>query len=227
METAKQRGQSFGLVVGFVFTPEVNHIGPLHHGKEALKAMEELKNRKIRAQEAKLRSCYAETIGFSRDEFVRIILVDAAFIIEVLLRFCYKNLQVENDRIFNKPRMLEDVWPDMRMLENQLPFFILEDLFDHERNIVGIQTTIIDLSYHFFKTLMHMKDMEDIEDTLTRIRPPHQVEHFVDFVRKLYPVPPQLKSKLPQVQGPFQTLTTGVRSSCVMDIPQALPPPTS
>ncbi|CAL8996910.1 unnamed protein product, partial [Prunus brigantina] len=193
------------------YTPQVVSIGPLHHGKEALKAMEELKNRylqdflhrtnvsleyfirKIRAQEAKLRSCYAETIGFSRDEFVRIILVDAAFIIEVLLRFCYKNLQVVNDRIFNKPRMLDDVWPDMRMLENQLPFFILEDLFDHERNIVGIQTTIIDLSYHFFKTLMHMEDMED---TLTRIRPPHQVEHFVDFVRKLYPLPPPLKSKV-------------------------------
>ncbi|XP_008245715.1 PREDICTED: UPF0481 protein At3g47200-like [Prunus mume] len=221
------------------YTPQVVSIGPLHHGKEALKAMEELKNRylqdflhrtnvsleyfirKIRAQEAKLRSCYAETIGFSRDEFVRIILVDAAFIIEVLLRFCYKHLRVENDRIFNKPRMLEDVWPDMRMLENQLPFFILEDLFDHERNIVGIQTTIIDLSYHFFKTLMHMKDMEDIEDTLTRIRPPHQVEHFVDFIRKLYPLPPQLKSKLPQVQGPFQTLTIGMMSSCVMDVPQA------
>ena len=129
------------------YTPQVVSIGPLHHGKEGLKAMEDHKKRylqdyirrtrvsladyvqKVKDQEAKLRSCYAETIQVSSDEFVRIILVDAAFIIEVLLRYCFDELQDENDCIFNKPYMLQDVWPDMRLLENQLPFFILEELF--------------------------------------------------------------------------------------------------
>ncbi|XP_068312464.1 UPF0481 protein At3g47200-like [Pyrus communis] len=201
------------------YTPQVVSIGPLHHGKEALKAMEELKYRylkdflertdvkleycirRIRDKEAVLRSCYAETIKFTSDEFVRIILVDAAFIIEILMRFRYKKLRVPTDRMFNKPRMLEDVWPDMRMLENQLPFFILVDLFDQERNRVDTETTsIIDLSHHFFKNLMYLKDTED---ALPQIRPPHEVEHFVDFVRKLYPLPPPQ-----QAQGPLETLLT-------------------
>ncbi|XP_050157484.1 putative UPF0481 protein At3g02645 [Malus sylvestris] len=127
-------------------TPQV--VGPLHHGKKGLQAMEEHKKRYLRDfirrtrvsledyikiikdQEGKIRSCYAETIEFSSYDFVRIVLVDAAFIIEVLLRHRFHELQDENDRIFNKPWMLQDVWPDIRLLENQLPFFVLEDLFD-------------------------------------------------------------------------------------------------
>ncbi|XP_050364074.1 UPF0481 protein At3g47200-like [Argentina anserina] len=185
------------------YTPQVVSIGPLHHGKEGLKAMEELKHRylkeflhrhqtvtsledcimKVKVEEQLLRSCYAETIEYDSDEFVRIILVDAIFIIEVLLRYNYENLQTENDHIFRKPRMLGDVWPDLRMLENQLPFFILEKLF----NVVATEEySIINISHNFFKTLMHIEEMED---TLLRIRS-SPVEHLVDFVWKLYPLPP-------------------------------------
>ncbi|CAL8996927.1 unnamed protein product [Prunus brigantina] len=125
------------------YTPQVISIGPLHHGKEGLEAMEEQKKRyvrdfirrtkvslkdyikKIRDQEARLRSCYAEPIKFSSDEFVKIILVDAAFTIE----FYLKESGHEGDRLLNKPWMFRYVQPDMWMLENQLPFFILEDLY--------------------------------------------------------------------------------------------------
>lgn len=69
--------------------------------------------KKIKDQEAKLRNCYAETIEFNSDEFVAIILVDAAFIIELLLKYNFPELRDENDRIFNKPMMLQDVWPDL------------------------------------------------------------------------------------------------------------------
>ncbi|KAI5355001.1 hypothetical protein L3X38_007896 [Prunus dulcis] len=85
--------------------------------------------KKIRDQEVRLRSCYAETNGFSSDEFVRIILVDAAFIIELLLKHNFRTPRKENDRIFNKPVMFLDLMTDMQLLENQLPFFILEELF--------------------------------------------------------------------------------------------------
>ncbi|KAK9946034.1 hypothetical protein M0R45_011517 [Rubus argutus] len=188
------------------YTPHVVSIGPLHHGKEGLKPMEELKNRylqdfldrtnlslehyinKIRGREVELRGCYAESIPFTSDEFVRIVLVDAAFIIEVLLRYHFHELQDENDRIFKKPRMFEDVWPDMRMLENQLPFFILQDLFDPERIQITSKEklSIINLSYTFFRALMNIEELEDTLETISS----STVEHFVDFVRKLYPPPP-------------------------------------
>ncbi|XP_062019593.1 UPF0481 protein At3g47200-like [Rosa rugosa] len=203
------------------YTPQVVSIGPLHHGKEGLKAMEELKHRylqaflhryqtvtsledcimKVKEEEQTLRSCYAEPIEYDSDEFVRIILVDAIFIIEVLIRYNDERLQPENDHIFKKPRMLEDVWPDLRMLENQLPFFILEKLFCP---VATEEYSIISLSHKFFKTLMHIEEMED---TLPRIRS-SPVEHFVDFVRKLYPLPPSRPALQNSHGGQVETLAT-------------------
>ncbi|CAL2234824.1 unnamed protein product [Prunus armeniaca] len=206
------------------YTPQVVSIGPLHHGKQGLKAMEDHKKRylqdyirrtrvsladyvqKVKDQEAKLRSCYAETIQVSSDEFVRIILVDAAFIIEVLLRYHFDELQDENDCIFNKPYMLQDVWPDMRLLENQLPFFILEELFDPDKIKVSSNNnnierlSILNLCHNFFKNLMHI---EGTDGNMEKLRA-SKVEHFVDFCRNLY-LPLPLK---PHAKGRLETLNT-------------------
>ncbi|KAM5564530.1 UPF0481 protein [Rosa sericea] len=216
------------------YTPQVVSIGPLHHGKEGLKPMEEHKNRylqdflvrtnlslehyinKIRGREAELRGCYAETIQFESDEFVRIVLVDAAFIIEVLLRYHFHELQDENDRIFKKPRMFEDVWPDMRMLENQLPFFILQDLFDPERiQIPSVENlSIINLSYTFFRALMNIEELEDTMETIIS----STIEHFVDFVRKLYPPPPL---KVARARGqPKSPTGASMRQLSTFEVPQ-------
>ncbi|KAK9946033.1 hypothetical protein M0R45_011516 [Rubus argutus] len=203
------------------YTPQVVSIGPLHHSKVGLKAMEVHKKRylqdfisrskgsleeyvvNMKNQEAKLRNCYAETIQFGSDEFVKIILVDAAFIIEVLLRYHFHELQEENDRIFNKPWMLQDVWPDMRLLENQLPFFVLEELYAKVSSnlpVTPVTPSLIDLSYHFFTSLMHI---EGTEGNLENIRS-STVEHFVDFCRSLY-LPLPLKRP---IKGRLETLTT-------------------
>ncbi|CAL8996829.1 unnamed protein product [Prunus brigantina] len=206
------------------YTPQVVSIGPLHHGEEGLKAMEDHKKRylqdyirrtrvsladyvqKVKDQEAKLRSCYAETIQVSSDEFVRIILVDAAFIIEVLLRYRVDELQDENDRIFNKPWMLQDVWPDMRLLENQLPFFILEELFDPDKIKVSSNNnnierlSILNLCHNFFKNLMHIEGIDGNMEKLCASK----VEHFVDFCRNLH-LPLPLK---PHAKGRLETLNT-------------------
>ncbi|PQQ15831.1 UPF0481 protein [Prunus yedoensis var. nudiflora] len=85
------------------YTPQVVCIDPLHRGKRHLNAIEDNKKRylrdflsrtqvnleyyveKIKDQEPRLRSYYVEPIAFTSDEFLRIILVDAAFIIELLV----------------------------------------------------------------------------------------------------------------------------------------------
>ncbi|XP_050364807.1 UPF0481 protein At3g47200-like [Argentina anserina] len=186
------------------YAPKVVSIGPLHHGKEHLKPMEEHKMRylqqylrrtqinledyirKIREQEAGLRSCYAETIAFSSDEFVRIILVDVAFLIEVLLRFRFRQLSEENDRLFNRPWMFEDLWMDLLLLENQLPFFILEDCFDADimqrSSNLSERLSLIDLSHFFFTNKIQIKETEG---NLEIIRS-SQVAHLVDFCRSIY-----------------------------------------
>ncbi|KAL5559308.1 hypothetical protein UlMin_035519 [Ulmus minor] len=130
----------------------------------------------IRQKEELLCSCFVEPIGFTSDEFVKIVLVDAAFIIEVLLRFSQylkdeHNSQIlidEHDWIFNKQRILKDIFNDLLLLENQLPFFIF-------------RLSIFDLSYKLFKVTMKV---EGTEDKLRRLR--GRICHFVDFLRSLY-----------------------------------------
>ncbi|XP_050126033.1 UPF0481 protein At3g47200-like isoform X7 [Malus sylvestris] len=180
------------------YTPQVVSIGPLHHGKEGLEDMEEHKKRylqyflyrtgvsledyvtKIKGKEEKLRSCYAHTIELCSDEFVRIILVDAAFIIELLLRYGGYIVHDSNDRIFNKPWLINIICPDMLLLENQLPFFILEDLFA-TAEVPATVPSVFDLSYTYCKVSTSLYVKRDGLGSSSSFK----VEHFVDLVRTL------------------------------------------
>ncbi|CAL8996932.1 unnamed protein product [Prunus brigantina] len=192
--------ERFRCVNENAYTPQVVSIGPLHHGKKGLEAMEEHKMRylqeflcrtkvsledcikKIRDQEARLRSCYAETNGFSSDEFVRIILVDAAFIVELMLKHNGRTPIKENDAIFKKPKIILDLETDMQLLENQLPIFILEDLFYLQEGTPSsdyrLSTFVTDLSLKFFTSRMTLMREADQESILERLSSTKKVEHF-------------------------------------------------
>jgi hypothetical protein len=211
------------------YTPKVVSIGPLHHGSEDLKAMEEHKLRYlrdfigrtektpeyflevVRKNEAKLRDCYAETIEFNSEKFVKIILVDAAFILEVLLKSFDPKLREENDRIFNKPWLIQHVWTDMLLLENQLPFFILELLFNSYKTKVLLihndrttPLTINDLIKVFFTSRMESPGIEDRwKEIFVGVV---KIEHFVDLLRHVKLKPPEVHGKSDQMK--LETLTT-------------------
>jgi len=128
------------------YTPRVVSIGPIHHGKEKLKAMEDHKRMYLREflartgvseeafielikkNEKGLRNCYAETIEFGSEYLINMILMDAAFVIVSLLRCKYTDFRESRDSIFHPPYKGVDVRVDICLLENQLPFFILEEL---------------------------------------------------------------------------------------------------
>lgn len=130
------------------YTPKMVSIGPLHHGNEELKAMEEHKLRYLRCflqrtnvsieyfltfikvKEAELRNCYAETIAFNSDDFATMIFVDAIFLLEFFLRGFLRDFITSDDRIYGKPRLIDQLIGDLWLLENQLPLFILNELFD-------------------------------------------------------------------------------------------------
>ena len=84
-------------------------------------------------------------------EFVKIIVLDTIFIIEVLMRFHFPQFLHESDRLFNKPWMLWDIVPNLLLLENQLPFFIIEELFDPHKTSVtsghGERLSIVKIFY--------------------------------------------------------------------------------
>ncbi|KAK4268114.1 hypothetical protein QN277_024815 [Acacia crassicarpa] len=126
------------------YTPVSISIGPYHHGNKGLESMEEVKLwflykflkrtqdksvhdyvHLLKGQEGKIRQCYSETIPMESDEFVRMILTDACFIIEYFLLWHDENCW--HSKLWF---MWELTTTDLILLENQLPFFVLKDLFD-------------------------------------------------------------------------------------------------
>ncbi|XP_006605635.1 UPF0481 protein At3g47200 isoform X4 [Glycine max] len=127
------------------YTPTIVSIGPFHYGDKRLQSMEELKLRYLKSflertqkglgdcieyikeSEEVIRSCYSETIEQSSDDLVRTVLTDACFIIEYFLR----SLEwTQEDPLLSKPWLRCDVKLDLILLENQLPWFVLEEIFN-------------------------------------------------------------------------------------------------
>ncbi|KAL4655122.1 hypothetical protein ACB092_01G428300 [Castanea dentata] len=133
------------------YTPLVISIGPIHHCNETLQNTEKhkvtylksfieqneaqpnLENlvSTIRGMEESIYNCYEETISSSMhsDDFVKMILMDAIFILELFLRYDNKNWG-SDDPIVENQWMYSVLMVDLLLLENQLPFFVLEKLFN-------------------------------------------------------------------------------------------------
>ena len=83
------------------YTPRSISIGPYHHNKEKFQTMEKHKVRyfrsfmqrteinlenlvtTIRKMEDIIRPCYVDTVQLERDDFVKMIVLDATFILEL------------------------------------------------------------------------------------------------------------------------------------------------
>ncbi|XP_021835110.2 UPF0481 protein At3g47200-like [Spinacia oleracea] len=130
------------------YKPWLISIGPLHYGTKSLQGLQEQKLRylqnflrrneektlkdylkAIKEWEIDARECYIENITLSSDEFVEMMLLDSCFIIEFFLNWYWETLD-EDDRIFGKPSLEHVIRRDLLLVENQLPFFVLENLYD-------------------------------------------------------------------------------------------------
>ena len=125
------------------------------------------------------RECYAGTIGYSSDEFVKILVIDGCFIIELFRKIADEELQEVNDPIFSMACMPTVLLHDLILLENQVPWMVLELLFnmtlDPTHN--NVNTPLIKMVKFFIAEFL----IEPPSD-----HPPIQdIQHIVDVVRKL------------------------------------------
>ncbi|KAI4342455.1 hypothetical protein MLD38_027082 [Melastoma candidum] len=80
--------------------------------------------------EGRTRESYSESIKLSSKDFIRMMIVDGCFVVG-LLRLYHKSREERvDDPIFTTPWMLRTLQRDLIMLENQLPYFVLEELFN-------------------------------------------------------------------------------------------------
>ncbi|XP_061962129.1 UPF0481 protein At3g47200-like [Populus nigra] len=103
-------------------------------------------------------------------------LMDSVFIIVIFLINGYEDV----NRLFNKPWMLGDIAFDMFLIENHLPFFILEDLFKASEiaSRFDEECSVIKLAYKFFKD--DWNSLLSTEGILEEMKA-SEVAHFVDL----------------------------------------------
>ncbi|KAD3336080.1 hypothetical protein E3N88_31599 [Mikania micrantha] len=126
------------------FRPRVVSIGPLHRDNKIVKAFERQKAtyvtnlmnhinsspriimnscmEKVYASMEKIKACYVLTKTYNEVEFAEMMVMDACFI----LGFIYLTFEKKSIDMFHA----EDVVHDLVLLENQIPFFFLEEIFE-------------------------------------------------------------------------------------------------
>ncbi|XP_031282660.1 putative UPF0481 protein At3g02645 [Pistacia vera] len=186
------------------YTPQLISIGPYHCLKEELQDMRMLKRRYrdaffgriipdkqgelknfILENEPRIRHHYVELPNDfkSNDDFNSIILHDAVFIIELFLRF-YSG--------YKDDILLTEVWlaalrRDLQLLENQLPYFVLDELYKLARTYASRPTTenevspfempFSDLSGLFFQ--LHHSPNRSLHMQSVGVK----IKHFTDLCR--------------------------------------------
>lgn len=160
-----------------IYTPQEVSIGPIHHDKKNLQPMNTQKRRYLKEfcnrvvgetrvqhvkflekiwdtienEEENIRQCYEDGSHevAESDRFVKMVLLDAVFILEYLLR--NKDFKkYEDDSLLRRNGLRFRIRRDLLLLENQLPFFILEKLYGHLlQDGEGNYTSFRDLAYEY------------------------------------------------------------------------------
>ncbi|XP_010654348.2 uncharacterized protein LOC104880189 [Vitis vinifera] len=137
------------------YSPQMVSIGPYHHGNLDLLGMEEHKmqymrnllhrgendsvetlddcGKAIKNLDFRVRECYADKIRFESFDATKlgeILLVDGCFIIELFYKYVIQQDTNLNDPIANNAWMVSALQHDLVLLENQIPFFILVELYN-------------------------------------------------------------------------------------------------
>ena len=164
-------------------------IGPYHHNKEKFRTAEKHKviyfkhfmkrtERKwedlvstIRKMEDSIRCCYVETDQLKRDDFVEMIMFDAIFILELFLKPKLGGWATDN------PMCVENwlyamVMHELLLLENQVQFFVIEELYHQALPSISNSHSLIQLTFDFFKHLNIHKKAPNVK-----------IQHFTDLLR--------------------------------------------
>ncbi|OMO53239.1 hypothetical protein CCACVL1_28784 [Corchorus capsularis] len=148
--------QSLVEINGKCYQPRIVSIGPFHRGQAHLKMIEEHKWRylasllariqtkglgledllkAIHPLETKARECYSEAINLNTDDFIEMMVVDGCFILELFRKVgkLVKSEPDDPDPLFSMAWILAFFYRDFLRLENQIPYFVLQCLFDLTR----------------------------------------------------------------------------------------------
>ncbi|XP_054816940.1 UPF0481 protein At3g47200-like [Prosopis cineraria] len=179
---------------GSAYTPKFISIGPFHYGDERLEDMERHKEiffaRFIRKSKKSLsdlvnyaqssvqqvRDSYSEDIAFEDKDLMKMILRDAAFIIGLFCGFISEDKELLKDAKLSQLWVRANIAQDLLLLENQLPFFFIENLYNKADpcNLGGYHPSFRELTYMYFSfyNIQNLKPDPNVG-----------IAHFTDLLR--------------------------------------------
>lgn len=178
------------------YVPVAFSIGPFHYGRPEFKETEKIKSKylhglihrspsketilrdlinSVKHVEREARECYAGSIEYSSDEFVKILVIDGCFVIELLRKMVDENRTVGDDPIFTMACFPTSLCHDLILLENQVPWMVLERLFD--MTVDHTDMPLIEMVKLFVADF--------IRKPLSGHPPIQDIKHILDVVRKL------------------------------------------
>ncbi|KAF9670861.1 hypothetical protein SADUNF_Sadunf13G0113000 [Salix dunnii] len=184
------------------YNPHIISIGPLRRGERKLQSMEVHKLYYMRSLlqrtpdsketlkssaeaieqfDEMIRACYAEPINLFPYQLAEILLVDGCFMLELFIRYSKADLRVQDDPLFYSSWMILTLQRDLSLLENQIPFFVLERLYSLvvESSTIGQSLpSLPELAIGFFKSILYMNENFRI------LRRPYP--HLLDLIHNCY-----------------------------------------
>lgn len=191
---------------GKAYQPRIVSIGPYHRSQPRLNMIEEHKWRylgsllsritkikgftleelfkAISPLESEARECYSETIHLNSHDFIEMMILDGCFIIE-LFRKVAQLVQFEpDDPLVTMAWILPFFYRDFLKLENQIPFFVLNKLFEitklpHDKSTPNLST----LAMLFFNNSLQRPDDAVLTTNQNDIK---GKKHLLDLVRSSF-----------------------------------------
>ncbi|KAI5327056.1 hypothetical protein L3X38_026452 [Prunus dulcis] len=155
------------------YEPNIVSIGPIHrhHRAEKFKLFEDVKRwylhclisssqyvslesliKVVMELGKSARDCYAYPLDdLNEKDFVEMMILDGCFLLQLFRKACFCVLEKDNDPVFSVSCTLEHLYHDLLLLENQLPWSVLECLYNLTANCPSQEASLTYLVLNFFR----------------------------------------------------------------------------
>ncbi|XP_059429233.1 UPF0481 protein At3g47200-like [Corylus avellana] len=133
--------------------------------------------RQIRPHEEEIIGCYSEINNHNTDELLQMMIVDGFFILYVLL-YHEKFVHLDDNPLYRLERViLPKIYTDLLLLENQIPFWVLDKLYEICNFNTSISMSLSDLITGAISAMLQIPSSIN--------KPPQKCLHLLHFVRSI------------------------------------------
>ncbi|EOA20570.1 hypothetical protein CARUB_v10000882mg [Capsella rubella] len=202
--------QSLARINLKAYEPKIVSIGPYHHGKEHLQMTQQHKRRFLKFfvtkmeekgidpqelvkavsnLEGVIRGSYSEDLGLDSEKLVEMMVLDGCLILTLFFvvsgKVVYTN---QDDPIFRMPWILPSIRADLLLLENQVPYLLIQALCEASRLVAC--SGLNKMAFEFFDYSLQKPE------TFWEKHYGLEAKHLLDLIRKTFvPVPSQRSIK--------------------------------